>query len=200
MAWSRRSSPAVPPRGDRPGRCGADADQRLHECVQCACEPQPRRGRGRGTGLSARAFLQRLPGQGQRVQRARWACGSTTAAGPDLGVVQIAGLVARRIRCDAKLGDRSAPGRGYGLIRFGSRVDVYLPAGVAALVAVGQTMVAGETVLADLASAAERRGRNGEDIDGRPPYAPPAGQPAAGSVGQSADPEHPDHARRFAPA
>jgi phosphatidylserine decarboxylase len=76
----------------------------------------------------------------------------TTAAGPDLGVVQIAGLVARRIRCDAKPGDRLRPGERYGLIRFGSRLDVYLPPGVAALVAVGQTMVAGETVLADLAS------------------------------------------------
>ena len=75
-----------------------------------------------------------------------------TAAGPDLGVVQIAGLVARRIRCDVKPGDRLRPGQRYGLIRFGSRLDVYLPPGVAALVAVGQTMVAGETVLADLAS------------------------------------------------
>jgi phosphatidylserine decarboxylase len=74
-----------------------------------------------------------------------------TAAGPDLGVVQIAGLVARRIRCDVKPGDRLRPGQHYGLIRFGSRLDVYLPPGVAALVAIGQTMVAGETVLADLA-------------------------------------------------
>jgi phosphatidylserine decarboxylase len=67
-------------------------------------------------------------------------------------VVQIAGLVARRIRCDVKPGHRLRPGQHYGLIRFGSRLDVYLPPGVAALVAVGQTMVAGETVLADLAS------------------------------------------------
>jgi phosphatidylserine decarboxylase len=74
------------------------------------------------------------------------------AAGHDLGVVQIAGLVARRIRCDVKPGGRLRPGERYGLIRFGSRLDVYLPPGVAALVAVGQTMVAGETVLADLAS------------------------------------------------
>lgn len=75
-----------------------------------------------------------------------------TAAGPDLGVVQIAGLVARRIRCDAKPGDRLRAGQRYGLIRFGSRLDVYLPAGVAPLVAVGQTMVAGETLLAELAA------------------------------------------------
>jgi phosphatidylserine decarboxylase len=76
----------------------------------------------------------------------------TTAAGPDLGVVQIAGLVARRIRSDVKVGDRLRAGQRYGLIRFGSRLDVYLPPGIAPLVALGQTMVAGETVLADLAS------------------------------------------------
>jgi phosphatidylserine decarboxylase len=76
----------------------------------------------------------------------------STAAGPALGVVQIAGLIARRIRCDAKLGDSLRAGQRFGLIRFGSRVDVYLPAGVAPLVAVGQTMVAGETVVADLLS------------------------------------------------
>jgi phosphatidylserine decarboxylase len=80
-----------------------------------------------------------------------------TAAGPDLGVVQIAGLVARRIRCDVKPGDRLRAGQRYGLIRFGSRLDVYLPPGVAPLVAVGQTMVAGESLLADLASGATAR-------------------------------------------
>ena len=80
-----------------------------------------------------------------------------TAAGPDLGVVQIAGLIARRIRCDVKPGDRMRAGQRYGLIRFGSRLDVYLPPGVAPLVAIGQTMVAGETLLADLASGAAAR-------------------------------------------
>ncbi len=80
----------------------------------------------------------------------------TTSAGPSLGVVQIAGLVARRIRCDAKVGDMVFAGQKFGLIRFGSRVDVYLPAGVVPLVSVGQTMVAGETVIADLAGGAER--------------------------------------------
>lgn len=81
----------------------------------------------------------------------------STARGPALGVVQIAGLIARRIRCDAKVGDSLRAGQRFGLIRFGSRVDVYLPAGVAPLVAVGQTMVAGESVLADLASDAPAR-------------------------------------------
>ena len=72
--------------------------------------------------------------------------------GRALGVVQIAGLVARRIVCFTAEGRRLETGERFGLIRFGSRLDVYLPDGVAPLVAVGQTMVAGETVLADLAS------------------------------------------------
>lgn len=80
-----------------------------------------------------------------------------TADGPAVVVVQIAGLIARRIRCDAKTGDRLRAGQRFGLIRFGSRVDVYLPAGIAPLVAAGQTMVAGETVLADLASSGPAR-------------------------------------------
>jgi phosphatidylserine decarboxylase len=79
-----------------------------------------------------------------------------TSAGASLGVVQIAGLVARRIRCDRKVGDMVFAGQKFGLIRFGSRVDVYLPAGIAPLVNVGQIMVAGETVLADLAGGRER--------------------------------------------
>jgi phosphatidylserine decarboxylase len=77
----------------------------------------------------------------------------TASAGPALGVVQIAGLIARRIRCDAKAGDRLRAGQRFGLIRFGSRVDVYLPAGVTPLVSVGQTMIAGESVVADLAAS-----------------------------------------------
>jgi phosphatidylserine decarboxylase len=70
--------------------------------------------------------------------------------GRALGVVQIAGLVARRIVCFAAEGTRLATGERFGLIRFGSRLDVYLPDGVAPLVVIGQTMVAGETVVADL--------------------------------------------------
>jgi phosphatidylserine decarboxylase len=70
--------------------------------------------------------------------------------GRALGVVQIAGLVARRIVCFAAEGTRLGTGERFGLIRFGSRLDVYLPDGVAPLVAIGQTMVAGETVVADL--------------------------------------------------
>ena len=69
-----------------------------------------------------------------------------------IAVVQIAGLVARRILCFAAVDDRLAMGERFGLIRFGSRLDVYLPEGSAPLVAPGQLMTAGETVLADLAS------------------------------------------------
>jgi phosphatidylserine decarboxylase len=70
--------------------------------------------------------------------------------GRDIVLVQIAGLVARRIRCDLRQRQGVRAGERFGLIRFGSRVDVYLPEGVAPLVAVGQTAVAGETVVADL--------------------------------------------------
>ena len=72
------------------------------------------------------------------------------AAGRKIGVVQIAGLVARRILCWTKEGASVEAGSRIGMIRFGSRLDVYLPEGSKALVAVGQTAVAGETVLADL--------------------------------------------------
>jgi phosphatidylserine decarboxylase len=70
-----------------------------------------------------------------------------SAHGP-VGVVQIAGLVARRIACWVREGDALAPGERIGMIRFGSRLDVYLPLGVNVLVAVGQQAIAGETVLA----------------------------------------------------
>jgi phosphatidylserine decarboxylase len=67
-----------------------------------------------------------------------------------IGVVQIAGLVARRIVPFVRQGEAVAAGGRIGMIRFGSRVDVYLPEGARALVAEGQTAIAGETVLADL--------------------------------------------------
>jgi phosphatidylserine decarboxylase len=74
-----------------------------------------------------------------------------TSAGR-IGVVQIAGLVARRIVSFVKEGQAIGQGERFGLIRFGSRVDVYLPDGVKPLVGPGQTAVGGETVLADLRS------------------------------------------------
>jgi phosphatidylserine decarboxylase len=70
--------------------------------------------------------------------------------GRDLAVVQIAGLVARRIVCFVEPGAQMQTGERFGLIRFGSRLDVYLPDDVEPMVSVGQTMIAGETVLAEL--------------------------------------------------
>jgi phosphatidylserine decarboxylase len=67
-----------------------------------------------------------------------------------IGVIQIAGLIAKRIVCFVKEGQSIGAGERFGLIRFGSRLDVYLPLGTSALVAEGQTAIAGETVLADL--------------------------------------------------
>jgi phosphatidylserine decarboxylase len=59
-------------------------------------------------------------------------------------------MIARRILCDAKVGDTVQAGDRFGIIRFGSRTDIYLPPGVVPMVAVGQTMIGGETVLAEL--------------------------------------------------
>ena len=67
-----------------------------------------------------------------------------------IAVVQIAGLVARRIVCWTSEGAEIKPGERFGMIRFGSRLDVYLPIGTVPVVAVGQTTIAGETVIADL--------------------------------------------------
>jgi phosphatidylserine decarboxylase len=72
--------------------------------------------------------------------------------GTDIGLVQIAGLIARRIVTFVGEGDSIGAGERFGLIRFGSRVDVYLPPGQGVLVAVGQRAIGGETVLADLKS------------------------------------------------
>ena len=80
-----------------------------------------------------------------------------TAAGNEIAVVQIAGLIARRIVTFSREGDSVGTGQRFGLIRFGSRVDTYLPPGRTALVAVGQMAVGGETVLADLKSQEPER-------------------------------------------
>lgn len=79
-----------------------------------------------------------------------------TAAGHRIPVVQIAGLVARRIVCQVTEGQHVDAGETYGLIRFGSRLDTYLPAGSRVLVAPGQRAVGGETVLAELPEGGER--------------------------------------------
>jgi phosphatidylserine decarboxylase len=73
-----------------------------------------------------------------------------TVDGHELVVVQIAGLVARRILCEIGEGDKISAGQTYGLIRFGSRVDLYLPPGSRVLVGKGQRTIGGETPLAEL--------------------------------------------------
>ncbi len=70
--------------------------------------------------------------------------------GREMAVVQIAGLIARRILCTLREGDSVRAGERLGIIRFGSRTDLYLPEGVQPLVVEGQTMIGGETVIADL--------------------------------------------------
>ena len=82
------------------------------------------------------------------------------ASGQPVGVVQIAGLVARRILLEAAVGDYLNIGQQYGIIRFGSRVDVWLPATTPVYVLAGQTTIAGETILADLS------GKTAEITDG----------------------------------
>ncbi|MCZ8332859.1 MAG: phosphatidylserine decarboxylase [Rhodobacteraceae bacterium] len=79
------------------------------------------------------------------------------ADGRSIAVVQIAGLVARRILCFAVKGQELRTGERFGLIRFGSRLDIYLPDGVEPQVALGQTCVAGETVIATLGQASPQR-------------------------------------------
>jgi len=81
----------------------------------------------------------------------------TTPNGVQVGCVQIAGLVARRISCDVREGQGVRTGDRYGLIRFGSRLDIFLPADVSIMVAPGQHAYAGETVLADLTSTEPSR-------------------------------------------
>ena len=73
--------------------------------------------------------------------------------GREMAIVQIAGLIARRIVCQVREGDFVTAGSRFGIIRFGSRTDLYLPEGVLPLVAEGQLMIGGETVLAELSGA-----------------------------------------------
>lgn len=94
------------------------------------------------------------------IDNERQAVRMVTQDGWTIAFVQIAGLVARRILCNLSIDQQVRTGERFGMIRFGSRVDVYLPDGVSPLVCVGQTCVAGETVLADLAG--HEPGREGE--------------------------------------
>src|SRR5215510_1058603 len=84
-------------------------------------------------------------------------CVVIATASTRIAVMQIAGLVARRIVCFVRTGQSVGAGERLGMIRFGSRLDVYLPEGTTPLVATGQTSVAGETVLADLGAGESGR-------------------------------------------
>jgi phosphatidylserine decarboxylase len=79
------------------------------------------------------------------------------SGGNRFGVVQIAGFIARRIVCFVRQGEVIGAGERFGLIRFGSRVDVYLPGSARMLVTIGSKSIAGETALAELRSSAPRR-------------------------------------------
>jgi phosphatidylserine decarboxylase len=87
----------------------------------------------------------------------RMAIRIASTEGPDVAVVQIAGLIARRIVCTLKEGQEVATGERLGLIRFGSRTDVYLPAEWVPLVVKGQRVIGGETVIADAAAREPQR-------------------------------------------
>lgn len=95
------------------------------------------------------------------IHNERLSARMTTTAGHDIAFVQIAGLVARRIRSTLAAGDSVTIGARYGIIRFGSRVDVYLPEGLTPMVREGEITVAGETVLASqqVAAAPMEKGR-----------------------------------------
>jgi phosphatidylserine decarboxylase len=167
-----RHPPRVPP--NRPGVVVAPADGLI--CVIDTAAPPAELGLGDAELPRVSIFLslldahvQRAPVSGEviAVQHRPGRFGSAdlaaasahnervsmqlrTADGRDVVAVQIAGLLARRIICDAHAGDKLSIGDTYGLIRFGSRLDTYLPAGAQLLVSVGQRAVGGETVLAEL--------------------------------------------------
>jgi phosphatidylserine decarboxylase len=166
-----RHPPRVPP--TRPGVVVAPADGLI--CVIDSAAPPAELGLGAAELPRVSIFLslldahvQRAPVSGEviAVQHRPGRFGSAdlaaasddnervsmqlrTADGTDVVAVQIAGLLARRIVCDVHAGDKLSIGDTYGLIRFGSRLDTYLPAGAQVLVSVGQRAVGGETVLAE---------------------------------------------------
>jgi len=167
-----RHPPRTPP--TRPGVVVAPADGLV--CLVEEAEPPPELGLATGPVQRVSIFLslldahvQRVPIGGEvlavahrpgRFHSADLAAASEdnernsvlirTPEGHEVVVVQIAGLIARRIICDLRAGDTVGIGDTYGLIRFGSRLDTYLPAGAQVLVEPGQRALAGETVLAQL--------------------------------------------------
>ena len=103
-------------------------------------------------GKFVNASLDKASVDNERLALALELTGDHPYRGKMLGCVQIAGLIARRIICSAQEGSTFKTGERYGIIRFGSRADIYLPAGIQPQVIVGQRTVGGETVLADAAS------------------------------------------------
>jgi phosphatidylserine decarboxylase len=167
-----RHPPRVPP--TRPGTVVAPADGIV--CLIENAAPPPELGMGDAPLPRVSIFLsildahvQRAPVSGEVIavqhrpgrflsadlpsasaENERNSVRIRTADGRDVVAVQIAGLVARRIVCDARVGDKLSIGDTYGLIRFGSRLDTYLPPGTEPIVTVGQRAVGAETVLAEL--------------------------------------------------
>jgi phosphatidylserine decarboxylase len=160
----------------RPGLFLAPADGRIVSVVQAP--PPPELGMGSEPRWRVSIFLtvlnvhvNRVPADGV-VTRVAYHHGAFLSAsldkaselnernalairlpnGQDIAVVQIAGLIARRILCAVQEGESVTAGTRFGIIRFGSRTDLYLPVGVRPLVLEGQTMVGGETVIAELES------------------------------------------------
>jgi len=175
VAWFFREPKRVPP--SRPGVVVAAADGAVSHVV--LAEPPAELGLPGGERLRISVFLsvfdvhvQRVPVSGV-VGKAVYKPGKflsadldkasednernslllTTENGVEVVVVQIAGLIARRIVCQVAEGDKVGMADTYGLIRFGSRVDVYVPVGSRVLVEAGQRTIGGETVLAELPEA-----------------------------------------------
>lgn len=175
VAWFFRVPKRVPP--TRPGVVVAAADGAVSHVV--VAEPPAELGLPPGERLRISVFLsvfdvhvQRIPVSGL-VSKVAYRPGKflsadldkasddnernsvliTTENGVEVVVVQIAGLIARRIVCEIAEGDKVQAADTYGLIRFGSRVDVYVPAGSRVLVEPGQRTIGGETVLAELPEA-----------------------------------------------
>ena len=89
------------------------------------------------------------------IENERLILGMETENGKKIAFVQIAGLVARRIICDVGIGSLLKAGEVFGLIRFGSRVDIYFPSDVSVMVLKGQKMIAGETIIGDFTKSSK---------------------------------------------
>jgi phosphatidylserine decarboxylase len=171
-AWFFREPHRVTPRG--PGLVVAPADGTVSQVLEAV--PPAELGLPAEPMLRISVFLsvfdvhvQRLPTDGE-IRRISYRPGKflsadldkasddnernsmllRTPGGQDLVVVQIAGLIARRIVCSVAEGDKAVAGATYGLIRFGSRVDTYVPLGSRITIEPGQHTIGGETLLAEL--------------------------------------------------